>query len=240
MDFRVVVHDIHERALLTVLDRDVRDHQLIGQRVHQQVHVDELLRKQRVVLVVEHRLQLRRAGRVVDLIVGADQGSGGELLRVVAVIGFHGQVSTRPETLNHLRQAVLRQREQHRDRLQLRNDHQAAGVIGMDDVAGIDQPQSDDSRNRCGDLGVHQLQLGVLDVGHVLLRRRLILSHQRVLRVELLFRDQVRRDQMCVALDVQLGVVDHGLIARECRLRQLELRPDTGADDRSRRAIRLP
>ena len=51
-----VVDNIDESALLTVLNGDIGYDQLIGQRVHEQTYIDELLREERVVLVVENRL----------------------------------------------------------------------------------------------------------------------------------------------------------------------------------------
>ena len=65
----IVVHHVNERALLAILNRHVGDHELIGQRIHQQPDVDELLREKRIVLVVEDRLELGSAGGVVDLVV---------------------------------------------------------------------------------------------------------------------------------------------------------------------------
>ncbi len=64
-----VVDNIDESALLTVLNGDIGHDQLIGQRVHEQTYIDELLREKRVVLVVENRLEFGRAGGVIDLII---------------------------------------------------------------------------------------------------------------------------------------------------------------------------
>ncbi len=98
VDLGVLIHHIDEGALLAILHGDVRHDDLIGQRVHQQVHVDELLRKERVVLVVEDRLQPRGAGGVVDLVVDGHQHPGCQLLRVVAVIRLDRQVRARLAT----------------------------------------------------------------------------------------------------------------------------------------------
>ena len=64
-----VVDNIDESALLPVLNSDIGYNQLIGQRVHEQAYIDELLREKRVVFVVENRLELGCAGRVIDLII---------------------------------------------------------------------------------------------------------------------------------------------------------------------------
>ena len=109
----IVIHNIDERALLAILDRHVRDHELIGQRIHQQADVDELLREERVVLVVENRLQLRSARRAVDLVVEGHQHPGRQLLGIVAVIRIHWQMRARSQLLRDLRKAVLGDGKQH-------------------------------------------------------------------------------------------------------------------------------
>ncbi len=220
---RAVVHDVHERALLAVLDCDVRDDELIGQRIHQQVHVHELLGEQRVILVVEHRLQPRRARRAVDLVVHREERARRDLLRVVAVERLHRQMRALPQLLRDLRQRILRNREQHRDRLQLGDHHHARRVAGVDDVPGVHQAQARDTRDRGGDLRVDELQLRVVDVGGVLLGGRFVLRDQRDLRVELLLRHGVGLDQLAVAIDVHLGVAEQRLVVRERGFREFEL-----------------
>lgn len=69
MHLGIVIDNIHERALLAILDGHVGDDELIVQRVHEQSHVDELLREELIVLVVKYGLQLRGARCIVDLVI---------------------------------------------------------------------------------------------------------------------------------------------------------------------------
>ena len=75
------------------------------------------------------------------------------------------------------------------------------------DVAGIDLAQADAPADRRGDARVGELQPGVVDRRLVGLHRALVLPHQRFLRVDLLLRDRVLREQRPVALEVELRVL---------------------------------
>ena len=77
--------------------------------------------------------------------------------------------------------------------------------------------------NRRRHLRVDQLQLGVVDRGRVLLDRRLVLRDQRGLRIQLLFGHRVGLEQLLVALEVDLRVVEQRLVLRQRGLRRLEL-----------------
>ena len=59
-----------------------------------------------------------------------------------------------------LRQFRLRQREDQRDRFDLRDHDEAVGVGRMDDVADIDLPHAGDPGNRRSQPGVAELDLG--------------------------------------------------------------------------------
>ena len=62
-----------------------------------------------------------------------------------------GSFSPARSALQHRRQAVLRDGEDHRDRLQLRDHHQAVGVARVHDVAGVDLAQAEAPADRRGD-----------------------------------------------------------------------------------------
>ena len=85
LDRLAVLHDIDERPVLAELHGGVRRQHDVGQRVEQQLDVDELVGEQGVVGVRELRAQLERAGRGVDLIVVSRQIARLELLDVGAV-----------------------------------------------------------------------------------------------------------------------------------------------------------
>jgi hypothetical protein len=137
-----VVDNIDESALLTVLNGDIGYDQLIGQRVHEQTYIDELLREERVVLVVENRLELGRASCIIDLIIKGHQLAGCQFSRIIAIIGIGWQVHARSQLLRDLGEAILRNRKQNGNRLEL-GDHDHAGGIGsVNDVAGIHKAEA--------------------------------------------------------------------------------------------------
>ena len=83
----------------------------------------------------------------------------------------------------------------------------------MDDVARVDQPQADPAADRRGDVAVRDLQLGIVDLGLVGLDRAFALPDQGQLSVELLLGDRLGTDQRVVAIQVELGDLEPGLIA---------------------------
>ena len=92
---RVGIDHPHIRALIAALDRRRRHHQRVGPLFHHQMNVDELVGKQRLVLVVEDRLQLVGSGGGVDLVVGGEQIAAGQLHRIALVVGLHRQALLR-------------------------------------------------------------------------------------------------------------------------------------------------
>ena len=66
-------------------------------------------------------------------------------------------MGTRAQLLHHLREGVLGDRKEHRDRLQLREHHHAIRIGSVNDVAGVDQTQPSHAGDRGNDLGVSQL-----------------------------------------------------------------------------------
>ena len=80
----------------------------------------------RVLQVVENRFQLGRARGLVDLIVDGLQLAGGQLGLVVAAVGVHLQRRRSSFAAATVLQLVFRQREYHRDGMQLGNDQHRA------------------------------------------------------------------------------------------------------------------
>ena len=72
---------------------------------------------------------------------------------------------------------------------------------------------------------VGELQLGAVDLALVGLDRALVLANQRFLRIDLLLRNRILREQRTVALEVELRVLEQRLILGHLalRLRQLDL-----------------
>src|ERR1700742_432771 len=123
----------------------------------------------------------------------------------------------------HLPQLILRQREDHGDRLQLRDDDEAAGIGGVYDVALVDEPDARASGQWRADRGVVELDLRRVDIGLVGRDRGLQLPHQRALRVDLLLRIG-ERAALLEAPQVELRVLQVRLVFRFGRARQIERR----------------
>ena len=85
-------------------------------------------------------------------------------LRAVAAAGLDRRARPRPALCDHARQVVLRQREEDRDRIELRDDDDAGRVGGVHEVARVDQAHAGHAVDRRGDARVVELQLRVLDL----------------------------------------------------------------------------
>src|SRR5262249_9698269 len=133
-------------ALRTTLQRSQRNETEIAFGVDQKMGVDELIGEELIVFVAEDRLELIGAGGCVDLVVDGEQFAAGDFCDVVAIVGLDGQLGRAfANLLKHLRELILRKREDHSDRLHFGDDYQSTGVSGMNNVSGIDQPQANAS-----------------------------------------------------------------------------------------------
>src|SRR5260370_40366818 len=93
----------------------------------------------------------------------------------------------------------------------------------MHNVANINSAQSNSSRDRSGDLGISELQVGIADGGLVGLNRARKLAHLRSLSVHLLLSDHLFVPQRFVALQIYLGIVELGGIASQLPVRLFQL-----------------
>ncbi len=191
------------------------------QQFLQQLDIDELVRKERPVGVVEQRAQLDRAGRRIDRVVEREQLAVGEFGAVGAVVGFdrHGVPVAQP--FGDRRNVVLGDREDHRDRLQLVDDDDAVRVAGRHVVALIDLAQPHPPGDRRDDVRVDQIHLRGLELAFIGFDGADVLVDQRALRIELLHGDRVLLDQPLVALQIQSGVRQQRLVAAQVALHLL-------------------
>jgi hypothetical protein len=83
----VLVYGVDEGALLAVLNRNVGDHLLIAQGIYQQTNVHELLWKERIVGILENRLQFEVP--VVLSIWLSSVTSSDAILLSCRVVGIH-------------------------------------------------------------------------------------------------------------------------------------------------------
>ncbi len=119
----VVLDDVHEGAVRTALHRAGRDHHDLLQRVDQQPHIDELPGPELQVGVGKFGLELHRAGGLVDLIVDDPEHAAVDHRVVVRALRFDRRADLcRRRSLTWERSCCGRV-EQHRDRLQLRDDN---------------------------------------------------------------------------------------------------------------------
>ncbi|MCY1401451.1 hypothetical protein D9M71_165690 [compost metagenome] len=100
----------------------------------------------------------------------------------------------------------------HRNRLDLGNDHQGRGVVGRHQVADVQLAQAQAPGDRRTNPGEFKVQPGIADRRLVGLDRPLVLAHQGGLGVQGLLGDTVFGKQAAVAFQVQLGILELGLV----------------------------
>src|SRR5262249_41684612 len=129
------------------------------------------------------------AGSGVDLVVDGEKLAGFELGGVVAVVSIDDELSAFAQFAGYLRQLILREREDHRNRLQLSDHQKAVGVRGVDGVADVDEPQNDAATNWGRYMGINDLQLGAIDDPLVSLNGTFKLTDLGALGIDLLLGD---------------------------------------------------
>ena len=141
-DRRIVVEEIDEIARRAELDRRIGRERRAGHGVDQKADIDELVREQDAIGIVERRPHLDGAGGDVDLAVKGGQRSGRERMDIVAVEHRDRKLDAGIEPRRDARQIALGRREHDADRIDLRDDDDAVGVGGLQIVPGIDEPQA--------------------------------------------------------------------------------------------------
>ena len=231
----VGLDDVDEGPERRALDRGRRHDGRGTQRRQLQVDVDELVREQLVVGVLEDRPEADRAGRRVDLVVHRAQRARRQQGRLGAVPGLDGRRVVAAHRVEHRGQVGLGHGEQHRDRLHLRDDDDAVDVAAAYEVADVHLAQPEPAGNGRDDLRERQLQLRVVHLGVVGLDCALDLLDQRLLGRELLPGNELALEQRLEVLQVGARVVQPGLVLRllPLGLRQRDLvgtRVDLGQD----------
>src|SRR5215831_855159 len=213
--FGIRLHDKHI---------SIRTRPLNPRRVHQhhamlllykEPHVDELAGKQRVVLVVERGAKPQSSGRLIDDIVECRQRTLRELFLDVAIVGIHAKSLARTYPRTDRGELVLRNGKNDADRLNLRDHYQSVGVRGVNDIAGIDEPEPGASRDRRRNFAERQVQFRVVDLALVGPDDPLGLGNESLLSRHLLFGNRVLRKKTLVARQVDFCVLQDGLITHE-------------------------
>lgn len=177
----------------------------------QQPNVEKLARPQCAMLVGESPLETHRPRSLRDLVVENRQGALGQLPVVVAA---HREDVHRTRFQRRLdgSELTLRQSEDDRDRLELRDNDEARRIGGMHDVALIDQSDAGPAGDRGGNRRVVELGLCAIDRRLIALNLRIELRYHGALRIDLLYRGKVARRQIAEALQVEFCVGEIGLI----------------------------
>ena len=212
-DLAVGLDHVDERALRSALHGGGRHHHHALQGIDQQADIDELPRPELQVLVREFRLHADRAGRLIHLVVDHPQ-----LAAIDECLSVHRHrvdiERAAREGLVDLRKLLLRQVEQHRDGPDLRDHHDAVGVVRLYQIAFVDQPQPGAPVERRDDPGVAKHRLGIVDRRLIALHLSFELRHQRLLGVGLLFRSGVGGGEPVIAVDVEARVGERRLVLR--------------------------
>src|SRR6202030_1427860 len=138
--------------------------QAVMSRIQEQPHADEYARQQPMSLVGKLRLELDRAGRLQNLVVDQRELALVQLDLAVLAKGENRERGLGLQLLLlDLRQVGLRQREYHRDRLELRGDPEPVGGGRMDDVAYVDLTDTDDAVDGRGQPRVAELNVCCID-----------------------------------------------------------------------------
>src|SRR6185369_10512391 len=140
-------------------------------------------------LVWKIRLELDRTGGLHDLVIDETERALIQLNPIILAVGDNLE---RPFgillLLLNLRQNRLREREYQRNRLELRDDHNATRVCRRDDVAQIDLTDASDAIDRRRQTRVAELHVRLLDERLVRFDGALQLRHLSLLRL-----NQLRR-----------------------------------------------
>src|SRR5215831_8475136 len=120
---RIVRFDhINVRALRPSLDSNGRYQYLGFLYIHEKTGVNELIREQRILFVVEYCFKPRSTCSRIDLVIEREQAASGDLGLAATVISLDRQMLACSELGKDVLQVVFRDGKKHRDRLNLR-DH---------------------------------------------------------------------------------------------------------------------
>ena len=133
------------------MDCGPRHNNSAPQDIDQQAHIYKLVGIQRIIFVVEDGFEFRRSCGGIDLIVRSQQDAIGDFFRIVVIPRLDPELLAGAQLLQDIAQIVFGNAEQDCDRFKLRDDHHAVWIRRADNVAFIDQPQSDLAADRRND-----------------------------------------------------------------------------------------
>ena len=217
------LHLTHLRAVLIVDDKDVEPvlamlHHLAGDNQDVLLHAELQSRRyrqpwpERIVLVVELRLEPNCPRGEIDLIVADRQAPGRKLVALRVHDRHFGRAGG--QLLIDARHIFLRLGEDHGDRLQLRDRDDPGLLPGVDEIALVDEAESRAARDRGADGRIVELRPRGVDCRRVGGDRRGELQHHGVLRVELLLGGEVLLGERGEASEIELRIGEIGLVLR--------------------------
>ena len=107
----------------------------------------------------------------------------------------------------HLRKLILSDGEDHADRIQLCDHHEAGGIAGVNNVSRVHQAQPHAPVDGRNDMRVDQVQFRAVDSSLIGFDGALILKHQRLLGGVLLFWNGLLIQQHFVAVQIDVRVL---------------------------------
>src|ERR1043165_5091196 len=128
------------------------------------------------------------------------------------------------QLLPDLRQVIFRDTEEQVDRLQLRDHEHAVRIGRMNDVARIDETQTNASGNRRRDAGIADVDFRSVDLSLIDLHDAFVLMDRGDLRVELLFRNRVFTVGQLITIEIDVRVFEQRLVTQWLSLCLFELR----------------
>src|SRR5437870_5222487 len=157
---------VDEGLLSVVLNRVGGNQRHALQCSDQESRVHELVRKKGLVPVLENGAQLYGSRGGIDLVIKRQELARGDLRRLGAIVSIHSQSGSLTHLRLYLTDAVFRDRKNGRDRLDLRDHHEwragCACLIGLNQVARVDQTQAHAPGDWSCDVTVAELYLGQL------------------------------------------------------------------------------
>src|SRR5262249_37068936 len=172
-----LLEHVDECPVGAALDRGGGHHYRLPQRVDEDANVHKLTGPKLKVAIWELGPQLHRAGGLIDLIVDYYHLAFVERALALGTQGVDRQHAF-GHALGEFRQILLRQAEEHRDRPQLREDHDSCRFRAAHEVAGVDQTDARAAGDRRDDFGVGQNGARVVNRRLVELDLRLELRNQ--------------------------------------------------------------
>src|SRR5580704_8067144 len=143
-----VLDNPHEGLRAIVLNGRRVDEGDVFERVDQEAGVDELVGEESAAFVIEDGAHFDGAGGGVDEVISGGELALGDHLALGAIIGLHFERLSLVELGDDLLETVFGDGEDDCDGLKLRDDRENGAARGGDEIAGIDQTETDAAGNR--------------------------------------------------------------------------------------------